>query len=75
MSLIHKCFSKRTVEEIVSALEEEEATSTNGHVIAANPWLTSTIQSLKKASPISFKMRQQIKQKMSSANIIGNFFW
>ncbi|XP_061998400.1 3-hydroxyisobutyryl-CoA hydrolase 1-like [Rosa rugosa] len=55
MDVIEKCFSKRTVEEVVSALEKE-ATYTDGHVNGANPWLTSTIQSLKKASPISLKI-------------------
>ncbi|CAN6566703.1 unnamed protein product [Malus baccata var. baccata] len=50
MDVIDKCFSRRTVEEIVSALEDEEAP--NG----ADAWLTSTIQALKKASPMSLKI-------------------
>ncbi|KAM2264185.1 hypothetical protein ACFXTI_040368 [Malus domestica] len=50
MDVIDKCFSRRTVEEIVSALEDEEAP--NG----VDAWLTSTIQALKKASPMSLKI-------------------
>ncbi|KAM1027493.1 hypothetical protein ACFX14_040252 [Malus domestica] len=50
MDVIDKCFSRRTVEEIVSALEDEEAP--NG----ADAWLTSTIHALKKASPMSLKI-------------------
>lgn len=55
MDLIEKCFSKRTVEEILSALEKE-ATDLDGHINGDDPWLSSTIQSLKKASPISLKI-------------------
>ncbi|KAK9911351.1 hypothetical protein M0R45_035267 [Rubus argutus] len=49
MDVINKCFSRRTVEEIFSALEAEAA---NGE----NDWLLTTIQSLKKASPMSLKI-------------------
>ncbi|XP_024167869.1 3-hydroxyisobutyryl-CoA hydrolase 1 isoform X1 [Rosa chinensis] len=49
MDVIDKCFSRRTVEEILSALEEEAAKR-------ANDWLSTTIQSLKKASPMSLKI-------------------
>ncbi|XP_010269990.1 PREDICTED: 3-hydroxyisobutyryl-CoA hydrolase 1-like isoform X2 [Nelumbo nucifera] len=47
--IIERCFSRRTVEEILSALEEEAATG-------ADKWLSETIQSLKKASPTSLKI-------------------
>nr|XP_004307143.2 PREDICTED: 3-hydroxyisobutyryl-CoA hydrolase 1-like [Fragaria vesca subsp. vesca] len=50
MDVIEKCFSKSTV-EVVSSLEKQ-ATDIDGD----NPWLTSTIESLKKASPISLKI-------------------
>lgn len=49
MDVIDKCFSRRTVEEILSALEKEATNS-------ADAWLTSTIQALKKASPMSLKI-------------------
>ncbi|CAL9038430.1 unnamed protein product [Musa acuminata subsp. burmannicoides] len=47
--VINKCFSKETVEEILSALELET-------VDAANEWIVVAIRSLKKASPISLKI-------------------
>ncbi|XP_050385912.1 3-hydroxyisobutyryl-CoA hydrolase 1-like isoform X2 [Argentina anserina] len=49
MDVIDKCFSRRTVEDILSALEEEAAKR-------ADAWLSTTIQSLKKASPMSLKI-------------------
>ncbi|CAL4992061.1 unnamed protein product [Urochloa decumbens] len=49
MELINKCFSKRTVEEIISALEQVASNLVDG-------WLAATIQSLKKASPTSLKI-------------------
>lgn len=49
MDVIDKCFSRRTVEEILSALESE---STN----RADAWISDAIQSLKKASPTSLKI-------------------
>ncbi|KAK9913145.1 hypothetical protein M0R45_036969 [Rubus argutus] len=55
MDLIDKCFSKGTVEEILSALEKEAA-DLDGHINGDDPWLSSTIQSIKKASPISLKI-------------------
>ncbi|XP_062000694.1 3-hydroxyisobutyryl-CoA hydrolase 1-like [Rosa rugosa] len=52
MDVIDECFSKRSVEEILSALEKELATiGLNGC-----EWLSSSIESLKKASPISLKI-------------------
>ncbi|KAM1157288.1 hypothetical protein ACFX1X_028223 [Malus domestica] len=50
MDIIDKCFSRRTVEEILSALEDEEANN------RADDWLTSTVQALTKASPMSLKI-------------------
>lgn len=49
MDVIDKCFSRRTVEEILSALESE---STN----RADAWISDAIQSVKKASPTSLKI-------------------
>ncbi|CAO2146782.1 unnamed protein product [Urochloa humidicola] len=49
MELINKCFSKRTVEEIISALEQVASNLADG-------WVATTIQSLKKASPTSLKI-------------------
>ncbi|CAL4932402.1 unnamed protein product [Urochloa decumbens] len=49
LEIINKCFSKGTVEEIISALEQETSNSTD-------EWVAATIQSLKKASPTSLKI-------------------
>ncbi|XP_031503299.1 3-hydroxyisobutyryl-CoA hydrolase 1-like [Nymphaea colorata] len=49
LDIINKCFSKRSVEEIMSALEEET-------LKGVNEWLSVTIESLKKASPLSLKL-------------------
>ncbi|XP_066313524.1 3-hydroxyisobutyryl-CoA hydrolase 1-like [Miscanthus floridulus] len=49
LEIINKCFSKRTVEEIISALELEASN-------LADEWVATTIQSLKKASPTSLKI-------------------
>ncbi|KAL0410858.1 UNVERIFIED_CONTAM: 3-hydroxyisobutyryl-CoA hydrolase 1 [Sesamum latifolium] len=49
LNIINKCFSRRTVEEIIAALEREGADK-------KDDWISSTIQSLKKASPMSLKI-------------------
>ncbi|KAL7233882.1 hypothetical protein ACSBR1_017483 [Camellia fascicularis] len=49
LDIINKCFSRRTVEEIIFALEREAANSTDN-------WISSTIKSLKTASPTSLKI-------------------
>ncbi|PUZ45391.1 hypothetical protein GQ55_8G219200 [Panicum hallii var. hallii] len=49
LEIINKCFSKRTVEEIISALEQRASN-------LADEWVAATIQSLKKASPTSLKI-------------------
>ncbi|XP_077244942.1 3-hydroxyisobutyryl-CoA hydrolase 1-like [Tasmannia lanceolata] len=49
LDTIDRCFSKKTVEEILSALEQEA-------VKGADEWIATTIQSLKKASPTSLKI-------------------
>ncbi|CAL8124351.1 unnamed protein product [Prunus armeniaca] len=54
MDVIDKCFSRPTVEDILSALEKE-VTTTDANK-AGDEWLASTIQSLKKASPMSLKI-------------------
>ncbi|KAF6983894.1 hypothetical protein CFC21_001986 [Triticum aestivum] len=49
MEIINRCFSKRTVEEIISALEQEAPS-------VADKLVTAAIQSLRKASPTSLKI-------------------
>ncbi|XP_065006990.1 probable 3-hydroxyisobutyryl-CoA hydrolase 3 isoform X1 [Musa acuminata AAA Group] len=49
LDIIDKCFSKETVEEIISALEKESASM-------VDEWIVVAIQALKKASPISLKV-------------------
>ncbi|KAL1188003.1 putative 3-hydroxyisobutyryl-CoA hydrolase 3 [Cardamine amara subsp. amara] len=49
LDAIDRCFSKRTIEEIISALEREATQE-------PNDWISSTIQALKKASPSSLKI-------------------
>ncbi|CAK9143393.1 unnamed protein product [Ilex paraguariensis] len=49
LDIIDRCFSRRTCEEIILALEREA-------LINSDDWISSTIQSLKKASPTSLKI-------------------
>lgn len=49
LDIIDKCFSKRTVEEILSALEQEA-------VIVGDEWIMETVKTLKAASPMSLKI-------------------
>ncbi|CAO2149503.1 unnamed protein product [Urochloa humidicola] len=49
LAIINKCFSKRTVEEIIYALEQVAPN-------LADEWVITTIQSLKRASPTSLKI-------------------
>ncbi|CAI9103372.1 OLC1v1001838C3 [Oldenlandia corymbosa var. corymbosa] len=49
LKIINKCFARRTVEEILSALEGEAASN-------KDDWILSAIDSLKKASPTSLKI-------------------
>uniref|UniRef100_F6I1H0 3-hydroxyisobutyryl-CoA hydrolase n=1 Tax=Vitis vinifera TaxID=29760 RepID=F6I1H0_VITVI len=49
LAVINKCFSRRTIEEILSTLEREAVNS-------ADNWISATIQSLQKASPTSLKI-------------------
>ncbi|XP_010521551.1 PREDICTED: probable 3-hydroxyisobutyryl-CoA hydrolase 3 isoform X2 [Tarenaya hassleriana] len=49
LDVIDKCFSRNTVEEIIFALEREIAHKTDD-------WVSRTILSMKKASPISLKI-------------------
>ncbi|KAK2976741.1 hypothetical protein RJ640_024148 [Escallonia rubra] len=49
LDIIDRCFSRRTIEEILSALESEAEKS-------KDDWLSLTIQALKKASPTSLKI-------------------
>ncbi|KAL0547946.1 hypothetical protein IC582_012385 [Cucumis melo] len=49
LHVIDKCFSRRTVEDILAALEDEALKK-------KDDWITSTIQDLKKASPTSLKI-------------------
>ncbi|KAK3430203.1 hypothetical protein EUGRSUZ_E01729 [Eucalyptus grandis] len=49
LDVINRCFSRRTVEDILSALEREATNKVDG-------WILASIQSLKKASPTSLKI-------------------
>ncbi|KAJ6840790.1 3-hydroxyisobutyryl-CoA hydrolase 1-like [Iris pallida] len=49
LDIIDRCFSKTTVEEILSALEQEA-------VHNAAEWILAAVQSIKKASPTSLKI-------------------
>ncbi|KAJ1427849.1 Enoyl-CoA hydratase/isomerase, HIBYL-CoA-H type [Sesbania bispinosa] len=49
MDVINKCFSGKTVEEILSSLEMEAMSK-------ADNWISATLQTLKKASPTSLKV-------------------
>ncbi|KDP32479.1 hypothetical protein JCGZ_13404 [Jatropha curcas] len=49
LEVIDRCFSQRTVEDILSTLERETMNN-------ADAWILTTIQSLKKASPTSLKI-------------------
>ncbi|ESQ51442.1 hypothetical protein EUTSA_v10017812mg [Eutrema salsugineum] len=49
LDVIDRCFSKKTVEEILSALEREATQE-------PNDWISTTIGALKKASPASLKI-------------------
>ncbi|KAK8531725.1 hypothetical protein V6N13_131084 [Hibiscus sabdariffa] len=49
LDVIDRCFSQRTVEEIISALEREDVHQSDG-------WISATIQTLKKSSPTSLKI-------------------
>ncbi|KAI3851660.1 hypothetical protein MKX03_022305 [Papaver bracteatum] len=48
LDIIDRCFSRRTVEEILSALERE--------TVCSEDWIFTAVQSLKKASPTSLKI-------------------
>ncbi|XP_010510308.1 PREDICTED: probable 3-hydroxyisobutyryl-CoA hydrolase 3 [Camelina sativa] len=49
LDVIDRCFSRRTVEEIISALEREVTQK-------PDDWISNTTQALKKASPLSLKI-------------------
>ncbi|CAA2985349.1 3-hydroxyisobutyryl- hydrolase 1 [Olea europaea subsp. europaea] len=49
LNIINKCFSCKTIEEIILALEREAADKDD-------EWISSALQSLKKASPTSLKI-------------------
>ncbi|KAI5647599.1 hypothetical protein M9H77_33604 [Catharanthus roseus] len=49
LNVINSCFSRRSVEDIISALEIEAANNNDS-------WISPAIQSLKKASPMSLKI-------------------
>ncbi|RID62272.1 hypothetical protein BRARA_E01358 [Brassica rapa] len=49
LDVIDRCFSRRTMEEIISALEKEA-------IEKPNEWISATIRALKKASPASLKI-------------------
>lgn len=49
LDIVDRCFSRRTIEEIISALEAEAANR-------VDDWISTTIESLNKASPTSLKI-------------------
>ncbi|XP_013631764.1 3-hydroxyisobutyryl-CoA hydrolase 1 isoform X2 [Brassica napus] len=49
LDVIDKCFSRRTIEEIMSALEREATHK-------PDDWISATVEALKKASPASLKI-------------------
>ncbi|KAK1401419.1 3-hydroxyisobutyryl-CoA hydrolase 1 [Heracleum sosnowskyi] len=49
LDIINKCFSRKTVEEMISVLESKA-------VEHKDEWITLTVQTLKKASPTSLKI-------------------
>ncbi|CAF2096817.1 unnamed protein product [Brassica napus] len=49
LDVTDKCFSRRTVEEIISALEREA-------IQEPDEWISATLRALKKASPASLKI-------------------
>ncbi|CAI8600545.1 unnamed protein product [Vicia faba] len=49
MDLINKCFSRKTVEEILSCLETEAMSK-------ADSWISTTLETLRKSSPTSLKV-------------------
>ncbi|KAL3739094.1 hypothetical protein ACJRO7_020486 [Eucalyptus globulus] len=49
LDVINRCFSRRTMEDILSALEREAANKVDG-------WILASIHSLRKASPTSLKI-------------------
>ncbi|KAL6290667.1 hypothetical protein ACE6H2_008177 [Prunus campanulata] len=56
MDVIDKCFSRPTVEDILSALEREAAEAHMADDDHLHEWLALTIRLLKKASPMSLKI-------------------
>ncbi|KAK1291376.1 3-hydroxyisobutyryl-CoA hydrolase 1 [Acorus calamus] len=49
LDIIDRCFSKRTIEDIKSAIELEA-------IKGAEEWISAAIESLNKASPFSLKL-------------------
>ncbi|KAK6935001.1 Enoyl-CoA hydratase/isomerase domain [Dillenia turbinata] len=49
IEVVDRCFSRRTIEEILAALEIEALNS-------SDDWIIAAIQSIKKASPLSLKL-------------------
>ena len=56
MGVIQKCFLNGSLEEILSELEKEAAATNLQDPINGDVWLSSTVQTLQKASPVSFKL-------------------
>ncbi|CAN7104562.1 unnamed protein product, partial [Brassica rapa subsp. narinosa] len=54
LDVIERCFSRRTVEEIISTLEREAIQEPDE--CSYNEWISATIRALKKASPASLKI-------------------
>ncbi|KAH0930011.1 hypothetical protein HID58_015738 [Brassica napus] len=66
LDVIDKCFSRRTVEEIISALEREATHK-------PDDWISATIGALKKASPASLKISLRSVAHMMKGDISKDF--
>ncbi|XP_058086310.1 probable 3-hydroxyisobutyryl-CoA hydrolase 3 isoform X2 [Magnolia sinica] len=56
LEIINKCFSKETVEEILSTLEHEAINKADVPISKPEKWAVAAIKSLKMASPTSLKV-------------------
>ncbi|KAJ6925102.1 hypothetical protein NC652_018140 [Populus alba x Populus x berolinensis] len=71
LEIINKCFSRKTVEEILSSLEIEAGNRTD-------KWVLEAIKSMKAASPISLKISlkswEPARLELVSDEMVGQYF-
>ncbi|KAJ6915435.1 hypothetical protein NC651_017435 [Populus alba x Populus x berolinensis] len=71
LEIINKCFSRKTVEEILSSLESEAGNR-------ADKWVLEAIKSMKAASPISLKISlkswEPARLELASDEMVGQYF-